>query len=346
MIATIIVGIFSVLFAYLAKYKNTRWGLKVSFTLIFIFLALRYDFGNDYNTYLNAFIEINWNQSLENIFYYWVLQFEPGWLFINWLFGSLGFFAMTAALAILNCIVYYRFIKKYLPARYYWLAVFVYIFNPVFLLSGVSTMRQSVAIKDAIRYFICIGFASLFHISALVLLPVYLVGLLNWKISKATGVIIFSIFVSLFFSGTFLSPYIQQFIAKYFVKYVNQDVGELSSGLGFVYVSGMLILTLYFERLQNKETALIFKIAIISFMLMPLNLIYELSGRLALYFQIGTIIVYPAIFMNLKRPTFKIGYLTVIIVFTSYKFFQFFFSEIQKDYYGIYKTIFSAPQWY
>lgn len=357
MIATIILGVLAVLFAYLTKYKHGQWGLKVSFTLIFFFLALRYKFGNDYKTYLDGFIGIN--QSNDIYLLYWIQHFEPGWIFLNKLFGPIGFFNMIAVLAFLNCIVYYRFIEKYIPVQYYWLAVFIYIFNPVFLLVSASAMRQSIAImlfvfsldylyrKDAIRYFLCVGLASFFHFSALILIPVYLVGKFNWRINKATGVLIFLIFVSLYFFGTSIATYFRQFIAFLFDRYVNyEDTGELGSGLGAIYFSGLLIITLYFERLQNREIALIFKLAVLSLLMMPLNLIFDLSYRLMMFFSIGLIIVYPAIFMKLKRAPIKMAYLTIIIIFTLSQFAQFFFSEVQKEDYGVYQTVFSAPQWY
>jgi EpsG family len=357
MIATIILGIFSVLFAYLAKYKNTRWGLKVSFTLIFLFLALRYNVGNDYETYLNAFIDISQYNQID--FFDNTQQFESGWMLLNWLFRSLGFFAMTAVLALFNCVVYYRFIKKYVPVRYYWLAIFLYIFYPEFMLIHSSAMRQSIAImlfvfsldylykKDAIRYFLCIGLASLFHFSALILLPVYLLGLFNWKIYKVYGVIFVSIFVSLFLFSESLSPYLKQFISNYFEKYaIYQDAGVVNTGLGFLYFSALFILILYFERLQNKEIALVFKIAIISFMLMPLTLIVELTARVRMYFAPATIIAYPIVLMNLKRPISKTIFLTLLLIFTAFQFFRFFYSDTWKDTFLTYQTIFSAPQWY
>ncbi len=139
-----ILNIIVVLFAYLARYRRTKFGLKVSFFLIFLFLALRYDYGNDYPGYLKHFLVINQ--------YAWIdyfgksLQFEPGWTFLCRLFEPLGFFAMTAVLALFNCVVYYRFIKKYVPPAYYWFAVFLYVFTPGFMLIHSSAMRQSVAI--------------------------------------------------------------------------------------------------------------------------------------------------------------------------------------------------------
>lgn len=357
MIATIILGIISVLFAYLAKCKDARWGLKASFTLIFLFLALRYNFGNDYERYLNAFIDISQYNQID--FFDNTRQYESGWMLLNWLFRSLGFFAMTAVLALFNCVVYYRFIKKYVPVRYYWLAIFLYIFYPEFMLIHSSAMRQSIAImlfvfsmdylyeKDAIRYFLCILLASLFHFSALILLPVYLLGLFNRRFYTVIGVTFVLIYVSVILFNQSLSPYLNLFINNYFEKYVGyRDAGVVNMGLGFLYFAVMSILTLYFLRLQNKETALVFMISIISFVLMPLALIIGLTARAGMYFVPATIIAYPIIFMKLKNPISKIIYLTIVLTATTYRFFQFFYSDVYKDAFGIYQTIFSAPQWY
>lgn len=357
MIATIILGIFAVLFAFLAKYKNFRYGLEISFFLIFLFLALRYNFGNDYSSYLKGFIDINRYSPVDYFDKYY--RVEPGWIFLCRIFKPLGFFVMIAVLALFNCLVYYRFIKKYVPINYYWLAIFLYIFNPGFMLIHSSAMRQSIAIalfifsldylykKDAIRYFLCIGIASLFHTSALILLPVYLLGILNWKINKVTGVIFFSFFVSLFIFRESLRPYLSQFISNNFERYeVYQTAGVISTGLVALYLSGLLILTLYYERFQNRKTAFIFKIAIIGFIFIPLNLLIQLISRVGMYFVPATLIAYPIILMNLKKHIYKTIFLFLLIFMTTYQFFAFFNSEVWKDAFGIYQTIFSAPKLY
>lgn len=357
MIITIILGLFSVLFAYLAKYKDTQWGLKVSFSLIFLFLALRYNFGNDYEGYLDNFIQIDQNDQLYNSIY--SLQFELGWMFLNWLFRPLGFFVMTAVLALLNCAVYYRFIIKYVPVRYYWLAIFLYVFNPNFMLVHSSAMRQSVAImifvfsldflykKDAIRYFLCIGLASLFHFTAIILAPVYLLTFFNQKISKIYSIMLVSTFVLLFIFGESLSPHIKQIVSNLSEKYeVYEDAGVANTGLGFLYYSAAFLLLIYFERLQGREIALVFKIALISFMFMPVALIIQMISRIGMYFEPATIIAYPVILMNFKKPVNKAIFLTILVFFTTYQFFQFFYSDTYKDYFGAYQTIFSAPELY
>jgi len=358
MTAVIILGIMATFFAWLEDTGKYKHGLKISFGLIFLFLALRYDYGNDYPVYLAAFGEIN---SYENINFSGNFRdMEIGWVFLCWLCKPIGFFGMTAILALLNCLVYYNFFKKFVPNKYYWFAVFLFIFNPVFMLVPCSAMRQNVAIllfvfslnylykKKAIRYLLCIGLASLFHSSALILFPVYLLGGLNWTINKATVVIAFSIFVSLFMFGTFIMPYMNQFIGSYFEKYeiYKVDEGVVGTGLGILCLSALFILILYYGRFQNNENALIFKIAIISFIFLPLGMLIMLTARIGMYFQPALIAVYPITLTNIKSILLRNVMLSFLIFFSLYYFFTFFQSDIWQDAFYTYQTILSAPQWY
>jgi hypothetical protein len=229
------------------------------------------------------------------------------------------------------------------------------------MLMHATAMRQSLAImlfifsldylykKDAIRYFLCIGMASLFHSSALILLPVYLLGFLNWKINLATGVILVSISLSLFLFGKSIQPNLTQFISRYFERYeVYNEAGFVNTGLGVLYLFALFIITIYFGRFQKMQTALVFKIAIISFIFIPLSLIIQLSGRLGMYFTPATIIVYPIILMSHKKQIFKTIFFVLIIFMTTFQFYQFFYSSISvyKDFFGTYQTILSAPKPY
>lgn len=356
MLVTILLGLFSILFAYLAKYKNTAWGLKASFTLIFLFLALRYNFGNDYESYFDYFIRVGQNDQL--FLFDFVQTYEPGWVLLNWLFRTFGFFSMTAVLALISCSIYYRFIVKYVPVEYYWLAIFIYIFYPGFLLIHSSAMRQSISIglfvfslgylanKNAIRYFFCIGLASLFHFTAIILAPVYLLVFLNQKIREVYGSIFILIYISIFLFGSSIIPYLQLFISNFSEKYeFYQNTGVINTGLSLLYYSTLLIIILLFERMQNREVALVFKVAILSFMFFPLALIIEMTGRIGMYFAPAIIVVYPIIVKSLREPISKTIFLSMLIAITLFQFFQFFYSDTYQDYFINYQTIFSAPQW-
>lgn len=126
---------------------------------------------------------------------------------------------------------------------------------------------------------------------------------------------------------------------------VYQDAGVVRSGLGFVYLSAMFALTMSIEKIQDRETALVFHIAIIAFLLMLLTLLIELTARVRMYFTPATIVVYPLILKNLKSPVSKTVFTSLLLAFVSYKFVTFFSSDTWRDYFGTYHTIFSAEQW-
>lgn len=357
MIATIIMGISAILFAYLSQYKHFENGLKISFSIICLFLALRYNFGNDYAAYLNRFIEINNYTNFD--FFDKTIHVEPGWIILCRIFEPFGFFAMIATLALVNCIVYYRFIKKYVAVENYWLAVFLYLFNPAFMLTHASAMRQSLAIaififsldylynKDLIRYFLCIGTAWFFHTSAAILFPIFLIGFFNWNINKAGIAVFISIFLSLFIFSQSIMPYMNQLISMYFDQYeIYENAGFVSSGVGVLMISSFFILLLHFERFQTKQVALVFKVAVIGFIFIPLSLLIQILGRMGMYFEIVTIIVYPVVYASFKRVELRKVFVSSLVFLTIFSFVQFFQNPTYRDAFSTYKTIFSAPKLY
>jgi hypothetical protein len=121
---------------------------------------------------------------------------------------------------------------------------------------------------------------------------------------------------------------------------------NVGSGLGVLFFTLLFVLTIYYERFQNKQTGLVFKIAIISFMFIPLGLLVQLIGRVAMYFAPATIIAYPVIALYIKKPINKIIFVLTLILFTTFTFYSFFSSETWSDAFGNYTTIFSADKFY
>jgi len=361
MIATTLLSFFMVYLAFFARFKNFEFLLKVSFGLLFIFLALRYDFGNDYNAYLKDFTRLSFSDFTR---YSKTTQFEPGWTFLCYLFrpfGVKGFFAMTAVLALFNCVVYYRFIKRYVPPPYYWLAVFLYLFTPELMLIHASAMRQSVAIslflisigflhkKNVIGYFICIGLAALFHLSAVILLPVFLLGLFNWKINKATAAGLLASYIIFVFMGKVFKKQIVNLITNYFERYAfyNTQSGiEIGTGMGLLFCTLLFVLILWYEQYQTKENAIVFKLAIVSYLLLPASLIIMILGRSAMYFQPATIVVIPLVFTNIKNDIVRYTVMFALISITLLSFNGFFHSKVWEKKFGTYQTIFSSQELY
>ena len=355
MATVFILNTISILFSYLAKYKEFKFGLKLAFLLIFIFLAIRFNYGNDYMNYYKDFITINSFSSID--FYDKALYYEPGWLLLIRLFKPFGFFTLVMVLSLLNCVIFYLFIKRYVPVQYYWIAVFIYVFTPGFMLVHASAMRQSIAInlfifsipfiykKDFLRYLLCITLATFFHFSAIILIPVYFLVFLNWRINNIGGGIILLIFLSLFIFGDRITPFLDNLIGNFFQDYEGYigTGSKIESGIGLIFLSLFLTAIIYYSRFEKKDIKILFNIAIIGFMFIPIGLLLAMISRVSMYFTPATIVVYPLLIGKIKNPFQKNLFTFILIAFTLYTFTLFFSSEIFGEFYKNYRTIFSLP---
>lgn len=357
MIVTIFLGLISILFNFISYFQKKNWGLKLSFFFIFLFLGLRYNFGNDYITYLELFKTVKENPDVafdEKMYIF----YEPGWMILNWLCRPIGFFGMTILLAFFYSFTIYTLIKNYVPYRYYWLAVFFVVFNSGFLLVHSTAMRQTVAIliflwsidfiinKKIIKFIFCIALASTFHYTSITVLLISPFLFDNRKIRIFYGSILFSIYLFIFIFGSYLTQYVGILASIFSERYeAYSDKGNANSGLGFIFYALIFLLTLSLDKFQDKKTALFFKLAIVYFMLMPFKLIIEMTARIGMYFSPSEVIMYPFMLKTIKINIYKYSLLFILILFTIYQFFQFFFSDTYKSYFMEYHTFLSADQW-
>ena len=357
MIVTLILGVICLILNFISFLKKSYWGLRISFFLIFLFLGFRYNFGNDYESYINLFNSIYENGDLAFDQKMYVF-YEPGWMILNWLFRPIGFFAIILVNSLFYSYVLYKLIRKYIPFKYYWLAIFFVVFNPGFVLIHSSTMRQTVAIliflmtikyideKKIFTSIIMIFLAAAFHYTALILLIFVPFLYYNRKVNFTYGALLFSTYLFLFLFGSYLAPYFGQLVGLFSERYeFYSDKGIANSGLGFLFYSSLFLLTLSLDKIQDKSIALFFKLAIVYFMLMPFALIIEMTSRIGMYFLPSVLIVYPYIFKTLKPFIYRYIFLLGIMIFTMYQFFQFFYSTTYRDYFMEYHSIFSAPKW-
>ena len=358
----IILGILSMFFAWLEGHGLFKHGLKVSFGLIFIFSALRYDYGNDYNSYLTYFDKINANGEIgyfnPTYFDSDFAGIEVGWVFLNRVFSSLGFFALVGAMSLFNCIIYYRFIKKYVPLTYYWLAIFIYTFSPFIMLIQLSAMRQSIAIslfilsidylinKKIIYFYIITFIAICFHSSALILLPLYFIRPPNMKLSNYQILTVIFTFFLVYFSISFLTIDIANISNLLFSRY-SVYLETQNIGIGFTIIFSIFLMVIILKQLnkQNYELKQIYILTLIGIFLIPLSGIFAMSGRLLFYFQVFSIAVYPSIINYLKNKSYKLLFLCVIIFSTLYIFNIFLKRENFGNHYQTYQTIFTAPKY-
>ena len=172
MVTFIFVGLFAIL---LSDYRLNKevplrlWGLGV----LFIFLALRYNYGNDYIAYseMHSIIQQNGTQYPKDILY----------IILNRIIDN--FQLLVAILSAFYIYSIYYLLKHTMPIKYWWLSLAMLLCNPYFFLVHLSTFRQTLALcffifavvagtkRKPIYYLVFIALAAMSHKSAVILLP-------------------------------------------------------------------------------------------------------------------------------------------------------------------------------
>ena len=357
MIGALVFNLIAVFFAWLESSRLFKHGLKFSLFTIFLFLALRYDYGNDYQRYLVFFSDVV-TRANQGSFSPSIRGNEIGWFYLNLAFSPLGFFAMIAALAALTSFVLYRFIRKYVPPQYYWFAVFFYVFQPYNMLILSSAMRQEVSIiifivaldfiirKKIIIYFVLIFIATLFHSSAAILYPFILLGFYRWSIKLYYILIAFLIFMLIVIFNRELFSIVELITIGYFDFYTGAlDLAEfkVNVGLGFALNIGFYLLSLFYAQKDTDiNNNILYQLTIISLLLIPIGFVVPLMSRLNFYLIPTMMAVFSITITKMNKSIIRFGFISLFILFTCYQFYYFFQSETWKMDYGEYHTIFSS----
>lgn len=283
------------------------WGL---FAVLTFFVGFRWDVGIDWELYYSLFGEYFY----ENERY--AARTEIGNQYIKF---ALDYFNFTDAgywLWVTGFITMYFFfysIKKYSIAPFFSIALFIFLGTYFDLMNGV---RQFLAIsitmvawkylfeKRMIRYFLVIGLATLFHASALVMIPVYFLcnAKFNIKILKILAIIA----VILSFNIIPIVGKIMNLFDRYEV-YSDSKFAQAANDLSIlrsVYPLLLLYITsLVYNKLMDKDrkTRVITNLSIMSIFITLLFPGITLMIRIGFYFQISFILFIPILCDTLSK---------------------------------------------
>lgn len=360
MFASLIISSIAILFAWLARFQNSKYGgLEVAFILLTVFMSIRFNFGNDYSGYLDTFLRIGrysyFDPSSENL--------ELGWTFLCWIFQPIGFFGMIIVLTIFEYAVIYRLIKKYVPKDWYWFSVLIFTLNTGYMLVFGSMMRQFLAMcifilavdfiinRRWIISILIVLFASLFHTSALVLLPFSFFGYLNISLTKKKALMWLGVYLLLYFAAVeLLGDYFFNFLRlaqfERYEVYIGGEKGGADTGLGIIFYMILYAFLLFHQKYQSKNMKIIFMLFAISVFFYVFADIAPMIGRLGYYFSIFSIICYPWLFKVIKNDVTKYSLMIAYLVVMAKSFIGFFDPDgiWYKSFYT-YQTIFSASSW-
>ena len=331
----LVLFIFIILINFLPNQNKKMANIKLafSFILIFIFLSIRVDYGGDYEAYVRMYDFINDHFDPK---YYNALTTETGYVILNYLLPSHR--SLLVVTSAFTSYTYYWVIQKYVPTKYYWLALtLMLLFSTQMLFFQLSGLRNAIALNIMILstpliikrrflpYISLAILAFLFHKSAILYMPiVYFVAtpkdfkkndFLKW----GGAALIFLIMASSIFVDI-LSPLIDTYFNKY-SSYLDHATEYQMSAVSSILIIGFVGVFLTLSFLIIKSTNLsptenvIFKLSLLYILSFALN---TLSPRGAQYFITFFILNIVFVINKVKKPILTVAYIIAILIYAFY----------------------------
>lgn len=333
--------------------KNKKLWLVFSFGILLVFSILRYDFGNDYMHYYRNYTLIHsGNSSYMN---------EP--LFDLLVRICPNFYFFIAATSVFTIITVYYLIKHYVDERYWGLSVLIYCLNPYLFLMSLSAIRQTLALSffiiaihfslkhKLIPYLVFVALAAMCHISAIILIPFYLIAN-GQKISRVQIISVIVFLLIIVFSENLFDTLLQ-----YGLDFFDIPNYEYYTTLGGNTIRATLLSAIYLIYIainipRLSGTTLAFsKLSIIGYTFSILAFRISMLTRLQMYFDIFSIISIPMImhqnntsFYGSSKTFFIVNkYVLPILIFTIYilRYYSFFTNPLWEPF-REYHTILSV----
>jgi hypothetical protein len=345
--------------------QTVNFVFVTSFIAISIFLAIRFKFGPDYSSYLRIFNDLH-KYGLNK---YLSINVRTELFFILYMKVFPYYTAFIAFQSLLWVYVLYYFFNKYGSSKYYWFLFLFLFFDANCILNNSVALRTSlcgiifiIAFSFLLEgkkwaYILLIIFASLFHISSIVLVLLILFkGSYKSFITKNLTMWIFLLvgLMSIIIGKDVLLKNVSQVIISQITEfdrykvYAEQGTRQISGIMGYIkslgYTSFSLYISWLFYKNYHKETnrqyRIIFEISVLYLFI----LIAFGSGNMSRYLMI----LAPVFIIGLIRvfryiSNSQVFYAISIVLFMSiYSLYNY----LSKDYsisFLTYKTIFEAP---
>lgn len=348
-VLTLLISLF-----YEAKTDNQwRWKLFWTFLPLFIFAALRVDFGNDYHHYENFFNQFHQQDSF---FFDENSHSEIGYQFLCYIMPS--YRSILILNAFILCLALAVFIYRNIPKKYLWLAVLLIFLNPEkniygnlvgirngFAVTGFILGTVFIQNRKFLPFVLVTALSSTFHTASILYMPIaYLVGR-NTKISRKEIIIwIVVVAILLVFSVSGFIQVASPIISRYFDRY-EVYLEEMEAHRGILLTGASLVLTYLIFTLYYKEEGILTKEQCSLIRLGLLYIVTAFLGSLAMrasyfydMFFIGTVVV---LFANSNRQT-KGQLLTILAVMMSLYYFYLWFTSpwvVGNPRYSVYTSI-------
>lgn len=248
--------------------------------------------------------ELSWKDLFQ---YGW----EPGYLAYNKILSL--FFSDEQALLVVTGILttsgYTLFIYRY--SKTPWLSFFLFICLAYFSMS-ISILRQSLAMviilnslkyvleKKKVKYFLCVGLASLFHTTALICVPIYFLPKLKISIKYFV--------IALLVSFVIMKIFGRELVAYSVLSFKESYLGMIESGQGYAMLLLLIFATgcgLLISKIESGEDKLFFHLMIFACCLQFFATQFSLLARLVSYFAVAMIIFIPNVITSLRNSEYR-----------------------------------------
>ncbi len=340
---------------YFTYRKRARSSFVIAFTFIvlFIYLAIRYDYGTDYLNYYKLFNDQSLIEDSREILF-WKIFYS---------FNSYEFFIFCHTAVFL--ITLYVFLRKNISPQYYVLFLLSFMLHPGMIYCYITAMRSALAAstfiiiaqyfyikkKNIVIYLIGIIIASLFHTSAIVLI---LLPLFEFIISKLSVKIVLVCYCLLFIiSAFFLQDIIQGILSGFDVfnrysYYVEEDYIDSTSSSIIILRSLYLfplyyMLRLYYSHKLSDEFNRIMVIAFLYFVILFVGLDFQNRYAIILFpYVIASVCLTLANTSNMLNKSIIIIPYLVVLFYLNYVMYKIYMENpfIQGNFI-YYHTIFS-----
>ena len=329
---------------------ETKRGLQFLLFIFFWFTAgWRYETGTDYLAYVRIFDSSSDLSHLLHTGTFDVPMIEPGYLFINSIFISLGVDVNYMFLFISFCttLLLFRSFEDYLP-DYKYLGLLTY-FAFIYFQMDMSGLRQAIALnvffvalryiyrRQFWRYTLCILLAATFHVSVIIVYPLYF--FLNKKISSrlivgtsVAGLLVIGLQLPIigWITEYLISPLFSSNILYKVLYYTTSDIEPWPINIKVFFYLAILFVIVY-NRNKLAERFPYFNIILnLLFLFVLLRIVLwesvELDMRLGFYMSLGMTMGFPLLFEIVSRKLIRQLTFVVFVFVNWYQCQNYFFS--------------------
>jgi len=296
------------------KIKTAAY-LTITFGWMWFIATFRYGIGFDYYSYIEIFEQIRGAQNLSAL---WDFRYEPGFALLTWIMtffiGDANITANATAMYgvyqvfILLPVVW--FVYKYCKDA--WLSTWLYATLTFFYIS-MNFTRQALAAsvsllgyrflceKKPIHYFAVVLLAASFHVSALIMVPIYF--LCHIRLSKKLAIFYGSAVVFVYFTSELILDFVTRFV---FTSYIGTTYLEWGFSFRYMFVptlifAACLVLLKLWER-RDPDAMMLTNMMMFSFVIWLFSTRHLILERFSMYPSILLMVAVPAM-VSALRPS-------------------------------------------